>query len=87
MPAKMWNLQVTISEVDRLTRAEARLMGKDDEELIGEGTARCNPEDENVPAIGDELACARALSDLAHQLLHNAAEDIESHTHKPVQGL
>ncbi|MDB1087712.1 DUF1876 domain-containing protein [Streptomyces sp. ACA25] len=87
MPTKTWNLQVTINEVDRETKAEARLSGKDSKELIGEGTARLNPADENDPAIGDELACARALSDLAHQLLHSAAKDIESHTHKPVRNL
>ncbi|MFP3991090.1 DUF1876 domain-containing protein [Streptomyces sp. E11-3] len=86
MPAKTWNIQVEISEVDRLTKAEAKLMGKDGE-VVGHGTARANPSDENVPAIGDELACARALSDLTHQLLHAAAMEIESHTHERVRGL
>ncbi|GGM45540.1 hypothetical protein GCM10012275_15730 [Longimycelium tulufanense] len=87
MPAKMWNVQIEITEVDRLTKAEARLLGKDSEALVGQGTARCNPSDENVPSIGDELASARALSDLSHQLLHAAAMDIESHTHQRVQRL
>ncbi|MCP2261467.1 protein of unknown function (DUF1876) [Streptoalloteichus tenebrarius] len=87
MGNKMWQVQINISEVDRMTRVEARLSGKDSEELVGQGTARCNPADENVPSIGDELATARALSDLAHQLLHAAAKDIEAHTHERVQRL
>jgi hypothetical protein len=33
-----------------------------------------------VAEIGDELAVARALSDLAHHLLHAAASDIEQIT-------
>ncbi|WP_156725343.1 DUF1876 domain-containing protein [Streptomyces apocyni] len=86
MPARMWNVQVSIVEEDPLTKAEARLLDGE-KELVGNGEARCNPDDENVPDIGDELACARALSDLSHQLVHIAAAEIESHTHKPVQGL
>lgn len=87
MPATMWNVQLDIGEEGRETRCEARLTGKDSTVLVGEGTARANPADENVPYIGDELAAARALSDLAHQLLHSAAMDIEAHTHQPVAHL
>jgi len=46
--------------------------------------ARCSPSDQNVPEIGDELATARALSELAHKLLDTAAKDIEAVTHAPV---
>lgn len=87
MPAKTWNVSVTIDEADRLTEAQVRLTGRGDEPLIGEGSARVNPADENVPAIGDELACARALADLSHKLLELAVTDIEARTHTPVQGL
>jgi hypothetical protein len=38
-----------------------------------------------VPAIGDELAAARALGDLARRLRESAAGDIERVTHKPAQ--
>jgi hypothetical protein len=38
-----------------------------------------------LPEIGDELAVARALSDLAHRLLEAAAADIEEFTHKAVR--
>jgi hypothetical protein len=36
-----------------------------------------------VPEIGDELAAARALSELSHNLLDAAAADIEKITHRP----
>ena len=45
---------------------------------------RLNPADRDMPEIGDELAVARALSDLGHQLLDAAAGDIEQMTHQPV---
>ena len=38
-----------------------------------------------MPEIGDELATARALSDLAHHLLDAAAEDIGSVTQEHVR--
>jgi hypothetical protein len=49
--------------------------------------SRRNPSDESEPRIGDELAAARALSDLAHQLMAAAASDIESKTHVPARSL
>ena len=52
--------------------------------LVGVGTAILNPHDVNVPEIGDELAAARALSELGHRLLEAAADDIEGATHRPV---
>ncbi|MGD3110670.1 dsRBD fold-containing protein [Streptomyces sp. YGL11-2] len=45
--------------------------------LTGHGTARWNPEDPNVPEIGDELAAIRAMSDLAAQLARTAYGDLE----------
>jgi len=41
--------------------------------------------DSDVPEIGDELAVARALSELAHQLLHAAVEDIAGVTQQRVE--
>ena len=49
--------------------------------------SRRNPHDESEPRIGDEPATARALSDLAHQLLAAAASDIEAKTHVPARSL
>ena len=84
---KTWNAEINIVEVGTEVRAEARLRGKEGGQMVGEGTAKCNPADENVPAIGDELSVARALSDLSHQLLSRAAHDIEVHTARPVERL
>ena len=47
--------------------------------------ARLNPHDPDVPEIGDELAAARALSDLAHVLLEAAADDLSGVLLKPVR--
>jgi hypothetical protein len=81
---KTWHVDLFIGERDGLTHAEARLRPDETVTLTGTGTARLNPTDLDVPEIGDELAVARALSDLAHRLLHAAAEDIESLTHERV---
>lgn len=82
---KRWSVQIFLSEQDdETTYAEARLRTHDDTHLVGTGVAKRNPHDINVPEIGDELATARALSELAHKLLHAAAEDIEAITAKPV---
>ena len=54
-----------------------------DRTLRGHGIARKSPVDKDVPEIGDELAAARALADLAHQLLEAAAGDIEAVTNTP----
>lgn len=81
---RTWTVQIVIDEHEGTkTRAEARL-ATGDNQLTGVGVARLNPEDRDVPEIGDELAVARALSELSHQLLHAAAEDIEGVTAKPV---
>ena len=45
------------------------------------GLARLNPADRDVPEIGDEIAAARALSELGHLLLSAAADDLEAVTH------
>ncbi|MGH3332619.1 MAG: DUF1876 domain-containing protein [Nocardioidaceae bacterium] len=83
MAAKTWTIQVTIDEQGDDTRADALLSLENKMEMHGRGVSRRNPADESVPRIGDELAAARALSDLAHQLLATAATEIESHTHNP----
>ena len=81
---KIWRVDIYIGERDEKTHAEARLLPADEVSLTGRGVARLNPADRDVPEIGDELAVARALSDLAHQLLHAAVDDIEAVTHAPV---
>jgi hypothetical protein len=83
--SKRWSVDIVLEEDDdeRQTRAEAQLHTHSDMHLIGVGTARRNPRDRAIPAIGDEVAAARALFDLGHQLLQTAASDIEEVTHQP----
>ena len=50
----------------------------------GFGQAKRAPRDPNVPVIGQDLAAARALSDLSHKLLEAAADRIESFEGHPV---
>jgi hypothetical protein len=76
-----WPVEISLHEEDRETRAEARLI-KDRMGMVGRGLARCNPDDQEVTQIGEEIAAARALSDLAHQLLSDAAGQIEGITHQ-----
>jgi hypothetical protein len=83
MTTKTWTVQVRLDEDGDQTVAEAMLSLENKLEMRGRGTSRRNPADESVPLIGDELAAARAFSDLAHHLLAAAATDIESKTHVP----
>ena len=82
---KTWTVQVTIDEEGDRTRADAVLHTRDATALRGTGRARRNPVDPDVPEIGDELAVARALSALAHELLEAASADIEAVVGGPVR--
>ncbi len=77
-----WLVNLSVTETDGQTRAEARLVIPGDDPLAGHGQARRNPADREVSRIGAQIAAARALSDLAGQLLHAAAAAIEDSTHE-----
>jgi len=87
MTTKSWTVQVTVDEQGDDTYVEAVLTADNKTEMRGHGVSRRNPSDEASPQIGDELAAARALSDLSHQLLSAAASDIEESTHRRVRSL
>jgi hypothetical protein len=74
---KRWTIQVSLSEKPDKTEAEA-VLEADGRHLAGWGRARRSPGDPNVAQIGDELATARALNDLSHKLLEEAASAIET---------
>ena len=80
---KGWTVGISIDEHEGQTRAKARLRWRD-QESVGVGLARLNPADRNVNDIGDELAAARALADLAKRMLSVTAHDIEAVTDQPV---
>ncbi|MER6502089.1 DUF1876 domain-containing protein [Streptomyces sp. NPDC001455] len=80
-----WNVHVGLTEEDGTTRAEA-VLDTGSERLVGHGVARCNPQDVDIPAIGDELAASRAMKDVAAQLMKAADEELESVGAGPASG-
>jgi hypothetical protein len=72
------------AEDDDHTEARANLVLRG-AMFTGWGRSRRNPGDPNVPMIGEELAAARALSDLAHKLLDGAAEGISDISGRPAR--
>jgi hypothetical protein len=81
---KSWQLDVEISEEDQHTQAQAVLTTAGGAVMAGNGVARRNPRDTDVPMIGDELAVSRALSELSHKLLDTAAQEIGRIEHRRV---
>jgi hypothetical protein len=75
-----WHVVVYLHEQENQTSARA-VLPSGDSEISGQGVARRMPSDRNVPEIADELATARALSDLAHRLFDTTMADIEYETH------
>lgn len=70
-----WKVRLYLFEEDRTTRARLDL-DTGTTKLTGHGTARCNPQDSDVPEIGDELAVSRAMEDMAQQLKRTAYGDM-----------
>jgi hypothetical protein len=83
---KTCQIDVLIEEREERTRAKARLAWAG-QMFVGVGLAHLDPADKPVAQIGDELAIARALSDLSNQLLALTSTDIQASTHEPVTGL
>jgi hypothetical protein len=81
--SKAWSIEVLLEETGDETKAEALLELRGDR-LVGWGRARRNPQDPAIPRIGEELATARALGELAHKLLDVAATEIEKYEGTPV---
>ena len=77
-----WSMAVFVAEIDGETDAETSLTRADNRNFSGRGRAKLNPADQDVAMIGEEIAIARALSDLSHKLLHSAAVGVETMTHE-----
>ncbi len=71
-----WQVRLHLSEEDGTTKARA-VLDIGGNAVTGQGIARRNPRDRDVPEIGDELAAGRAMNDLAQKLLTIARTDIE----------
>jgi Rv2632c-like/Domain of unknown function (DUF1918) len=76
-------VDLSLTEDEDHTEALARvhMCGRD---FSAWGRARRNPSDPTMPAVGEELAVARALSDMSHQLVVAAADSLESSLGRPV---
>ena len=71
-----WKLNLELREDTDHCEVAAHL-DLDDRSLSGWGRSRRNPADPMVPKIGEELATARALHDLANHLTEDAWRMIE----------
>lgn len=72
-----WIATITIDEHSGQTRAKARLRWRN-QEAVGVGLSQFAPTDRFNSHIGDELAVARALSDLARRMMAGAVQHIEA---------
>jgi hypothetical protein len=77
-----WMIEMRFEEDPSHCHAVAVLRSPAGRELRGHGTARRNPVDRPVARIGEEVAGARALSNLAHELLEYAANEIETNVRR-----
>lgn len=78
-----WTIDCRIEEDGVRTVAVLKLSVDDGRRLEARGSARRSPADPDVPRVGEDLAMARALSHLSHDLIHEAIERLEEVTHRP----
>ncbi|SCK39598.1 protein of unknown function [Streptomyces sp. WMMB 714] len=71
-----WNVRIFIFEEEGTTTARA-VLDTGESTITGRGVARCNPEDIDIPEIGDELAASRAMAELGRQLMRVADRDLQ----------
>ncbi|MDH3306584.1 MAG: DUF1876 domain-containing protein [Acidimicrobiia bacterium] len=69
------NLHLAEDETETIVHAVLNLRGDHFESL---GKAKRNPIDPPMPVVGEELAIARALSDLTSQVMEAAQQKIET---------
>jgi hypothetical protein len=79
-----WSLEINFTEDDRTTQADA-ILDIGERHHHGWGRAKRDPLDADVPIIGEQVAAARALIRLAHQLLGAAESEIEEIEQHPVR--
>jgi hypothetical protein len=76
MHGRSWRVDIELVEAGQETSAHAVLVAERPAHLDARGEAHRNPGDVAVPAIGDEVAVARALRQLADRLLETASSDL-----------
>ncbi|MDX3096684.1 DUF1876 domain-containing protein [Streptomyces sp. ME01-24h] len=80
---KTWTIKLSLEEDGSRTACTASLTGDGAPGVVGHGYSRRNPNDEPDMRIGEDVAASRACSNLAHELLEQAAGMIETHTSAP----
>ena len=75
-------IEITFDEDGDHTVARASLVIRG-ARFTSSGRASRHPADAKLPIVGEELAAARALSDLAHQLVEAATEAISEREERP----
>ncbi|MCW5253792.1 MULTISPECIES: DUF1876 domain-containing protein [unclassified Streptomyces] len=72
-----WHVELEFTEDDRHTRAAAMVRLPDGTEVRAHGRATRHTVDANQPRVGEEVAAARALNELAMTLLTKAHGEID----------
>jgi Domain of unknown function (DUF1876)/Domain of unknown function (DUF1918) len=83
-PTKKWSVEIYLYEDQGSTSANAVLHSDVPGPLDVRGEARRSPADPDMPAVGDEVAAARALRQLADRLLEMASSDLSDAEGHPV---
>jgi len=79
-----WRVEINFTENDQTTRADV-VLDVGGQHHHGWGRAKRDPFDTDVPIIGEQVAAARALIRLGHQLLGAAENEIEEIERQPVR--
>lgn len=73
-----WHVELEFQEDTQHTRAAALVRLPDGSEVRAHGYASRHPIDSDQPRVGEEVAGARALNELAMKLLTKAHDEIDS---------
>ncbi|MFJ9740457.1 DUF1876 domain-containing protein [Streptomyces sp. NPDC101166] len=82
-----WHVEMEFKEDDQHTRAVAMVRLPDGTEVRAHGHASRHRVDANQPRVGEEIAGARALNEIAMQLLtkaHMEIDDASGRTSHPI---
>ncbi|MFG3202641.1 DUF1876 domain-containing protein [Streptomyces sp. NPDC048192] len=73
-----WHVELEFMEDDQHTKAAALVRLPDGSEVRAHGHATRHRVDSNQPRVGEEIAGARALNELAMELLAKAHDEIDA---------
>ncbi|MFF7206479.1 MULTISPECIES: DUF1876 domain-containing protein [unclassified Streptomyces] len=82
-----WHIEMEFREDGDRTRAAAMVRLGDGTEIRGHGNANRHRSDEPQLLVGEEIAGARAMMDLASQLLQKAHTEIDETAQRPSHAL